>query len=108
MVNAECQTAFQQLSEAKKYRYIIYKIVENEVVVEVALTAEEVFLKVLWGLGTLGIFWGDLWSVGVGSQGGLLGLYSCLFRQPSFLRTFPFFADTFPKLLSGYSLVDII
>ncbi|CAK5018300.1 unnamed protein product [Meloidogyne enterolobii] len=42
MVNAECQTAFQQLSEAKKYRYIIYKIVENEVVVEVALTAEEI------------------------------------------------------------------
>uniref|UniRef100_A0A1I8BL56 ADF-H domain-containing protein n=1 Tax=Meloidogyne hapla TaxID=6305 RepID=A0A1I8BL56_MELHA len=40
-VNAECQTAFQQLSEAKKYRYIIYKIVDNEVVVEVALTAEE-------------------------------------------------------------------
>ncbi|KAL7075217.1 hypothetical protein ACQ4LE_005630 [Meloidogyne hapla] len=42
MVNAECQTAFQQLSEAKKYRYIIYKIVDNEVVVEVAVTAEEI------------------------------------------------------------------
>lgn len=51
MVNAECQTAFQQLSEAKKYRYIIYKIVENEVVVEVAVTAEEVLFDLL------GIFW---------------------------------------------------
>jgi hypothetical protein len=42
-VNAECQNAFQQLSEGKRYRYIIYKIVDKEVIVEAAVTAEDVF-----------------------------------------------------------------
>lgn len=44
MVNAECQNAFQQLSESKRYRYIIYKIVDKEVVVEAAITSEDVIL----------------------------------------------------------------
>ena len=29
-VNAECQVAFQQLSEGKKLRYIIYKIDDDK------------------------------------------------------------------------------
>lgn len=43
LVNADCQTAFQQLSEGKRtLRYIIYKIADKEVVVESAVTPEEV------------------------------------------------------------------
>ncbi|KAL3072484.1 hypothetical protein niasHS_017458 [Heterodera schachtii] len=42
MVNSECQNAFQQLSEGKRYRYIIYKIVDKEVIVEVAVSSEDI------------------------------------------------------------------
>lgn len=43
LVNPECQSAFQQLSEGKRtLRYIIYKIEEKEVVVESAKTPEDV------------------------------------------------------------------
>lgn len=41
-VNAECQTAFQQLSEGKRYRYIIYKIEDKEVIVEAAVTQDDI------------------------------------------------------------------
>jgi hypothetical protein len=41
-VNSECQNAFQQLSEGKRYRYIIYKIEDKEVIIETAVTAEDV------------------------------------------------------------------
>ena len=47
-VNSECQTAFQQLSEAKRYRYIIYKIVDKEVMVEAAVTAEDVWFHIFY------------------------------------------------------------
>ncbi|VDK18803.1 unnamed protein product [Anisakis simplex] len=43
LVNPECQSIFQQLSEGKqKLRYIIYKIEEKEVVVEAAVTQAEI------------------------------------------------------------------
>lgn len=44
LVNSECQTVFQQLSEGKhhKLRYIIYKIEDKEVVVEAAVSPDEV------------------------------------------------------------------
>lgn len=46
LVNSECQSMFQQLSEGKnKLRYIIYKIEDKEVVVEVAVSPEEVSHK---------------------------------------------------------------
>jgi hypothetical protein len=42
LVNPQCQTVFQQLSEGKRsLRYIIYKIEDKEVVVEVAMNAED-------------------------------------------------------------------
>uniref|UniRef100_F1KT68 Actin-depolymerizing factor 1, isoform a/b n=1 Tax=Ascaris suum TaxID=6253 RepID=F1KT68_ASCSU len=42
LVNAECQSTFQQLSEGKhKLRYIIYKIEDKEVVVEAAVSPDE-------------------------------------------------------------------
>jgi len=45
VVNAECQTVFQHLSEAKKegkkIRYIIYKIEDKEIVVESSVSSEE-------------------------------------------------------------------
>uniref|UniRef100_A0AC34GHM8 ADF-H domain-containing protein n=1 Tax=Panagrolaimus sp. ES5 TaxID=591445 RepID=A0AC34GHM8_9BILA len=45
LVNPECQSAFQQLSEGKRtLRYIIYKIEEKEVVVETAKSAEDLGL----------------------------------------------------------------
>lgn len=45
IVNAECQAAFQQLSEGKRtLRYIIYKIADKEVVVESAVTPDDVSL----------------------------------------------------------------
>uniref|UniRef100_A0AC35UBW6 ADF-H domain-containing protein n=1 Tax=Rhabditophanes sp. KR3021 TaxID=114890 RepID=A0AC35UBW6_9BILA len=41
LVNAECQNAFQQLSEGKRtLRYIIYKIEDKEVVVETMVSPE--------------------------------------------------------------------
>uniref|UniRef100_A0A7E4UMP7 ADF-H domain-containing protein n=1 Tax=Panagrellus redivivus TaxID=6233 RepID=A0A7E4UMP7_PANRE len=47
LVNPECQTAFQQLSEGKRtLRYIIYKIQDKEIVVESAVTAEDLSLDV--------------------------------------------------------------
>uniref|UniRef100_A0A915Q689 ADF-H domain-containing protein n=1 Tax=Setaria digitata TaxID=48799 RepID=A0A915Q689_9BILA len=44
LVNSECQTVFQQLSEGKhhKLRYIIYKIEDKEVVVEAAVSPDEI------------------------------------------------------------------
>uniref|UniRef100_A0A915CQA9 ADF-H domain-containing protein n=1 Tax=Ditylenchus dipsaci TaxID=166011 RepID=A0A915CQA9_9BILA len=43
LVNAECQSAFQQLSEGKRVlRYIIYKIEDKEVVVEAAVSPDDV------------------------------------------------------------------
>jgi len=43
LVNPECQTVFQQLSEGTRtLRYIIYKIEDKEVVVERAVSSEEV------------------------------------------------------------------
>jgi len=43
LVNADCQTAFQQLSEGKRtLRYIIYKIEDKEVVVEAAVSSEDI------------------------------------------------------------------
>src|SRR3954466_3360694 len=43
LVNPQCQTVFQQLSEGKRtLRYIIYKIEDKEVVVEAAVSSEEV------------------------------------------------------------------
>ncbi|VDO22880.1 unnamed protein product [Haemonchus placei] len=45
MVNPEVQSTFQKLSEGKKeYRYIIFKIEEREVVVEAAVSQEELGL----------------------------------------------------------------
>jgi len=42
MVNPECQATFQQLSEGKRtLRYIIYKIQDNEVMVEVAVAPDQ-------------------------------------------------------------------
>uniref|UniRef100_A0A914HG90 Uncharacterized protein n=1 Tax=Globodera rostochiensis TaxID=31243 RepID=A0A914HG90_GLORO len=39
----ELQTnTFQQLSEGKRYRYIIYKIVDKEVIVEVAVSSDDI------------------------------------------------------------------
>lgn len=46
LVNSECQTVFQQLSEGKhKLRYIIYKIEDKEVVVEAAVSPDEVSVR---------------------------------------------------------------
>uniref|UniRef100_A0AC34RMB6 ADF-H domain-containing protein n=1 Tax=Panagrolaimus sp. JU765 TaxID=591449 RepID=A0AC34RMB6_9BILA len=43
LVNPDCQSAFQQLSEGKRsLRYIIYKIQDKEVVVESAVTPEDI------------------------------------------------------------------
>ncbi|EYC15815.1 hypothetical protein Y032_0035g2974 [Ancylostoma ceylanicum] len=45
MVNPDVQTTFQKLSEGKKeFRYIIFKIEEREVVVEAAVSQEELGL----------------------------------------------------------------
>ncbi|VDN23373.1 unnamed protein product, partial [Gongylonema pulchrum] len=42
LVNSECQSVFQQLSEGKhKLRYIIYKIEDKEVVVEAAVSPDQ-------------------------------------------------------------------
>ncbi|KAK0409292.1 hypothetical protein QR680_004458 [Steinernema hermaphroditum] len=42
LVNAECQSTFQKLSEGKRQlRYIIYKIEDKEIVVETAVSPEE-------------------------------------------------------------------
>lgn len=46
LVNAECQNIFQQLSEGKhKLRYIIYKIEDKEVVVEAAVSHDQVLFN---------------------------------------------------------------
>jgi hypothetical protein len=46
LVNSECQSTFQQLSEGRRpLRYIIYKIEDKEVVVEVAVTHEDLGLQ---------------------------------------------------------------
>ena len=46
IVNAECQSAFQQLSEGKRtLRYIIYKIADKEVVVESAVTPDDLGIE---------------------------------------------------------------
>lgn len=43
LVNSDCQAKFQQLSEGKRtLRYIIYKIEDKEVVVEAAVSHDEV------------------------------------------------------------------
>lgn len=48
LVNAECQNVFQQLSEGKhKLRYIIYKIEDKEVVVEAAVSPDEVTIHLI-------------------------------------------------------------
>jgi len=42
IVNAECTTTFQRLAEGKKeFRYIIFKIQDNEIVVERSVKPEE-------------------------------------------------------------------
>lgn len=42
-VHADCQSKFQQLSEGKRtLRYIIYKIDDKDVVVEAAVSPDEV------------------------------------------------------------------
>ena len=49
LVNADCQTSFQQLAEGRnKLRYIIYKIEEKEVIVETAVGPEEVCIQFLF------------------------------------------------------------
>ncbi|CAI4225126.1 unnamed protein product [Auanema sp. JU1783] len=46
MVNPEVQATFQKLSEGKReYRYILFKIQEREVVVEAAVSQEELGLS---------------------------------------------------------------
>lgn len=45
LVNPECQTTFQKLAEGRReLRYIIYKIQDKEVVVEAAVSPDEVCL----------------------------------------------------------------
>ncbi|MFH4979290.1 hypothetical protein AB6A40_005999 [Gnathostoma spinigerum] len=47
LVNTECQSKFQQLSEGKHgIRYIIFKIEGREIVVDVAVTSEEMGITV--------------------------------------------------------------
>jgi len=46
IVNPECQQTFQRLSEGRKeFRYIIFAIQNNEVMVEVAVTAADIGLE---------------------------------------------------------------
>ncbi|VIO97641.1 Uncharacterized protein BM_BM2656 [Brugia malayi] len=45
-VNPDVQRSFQRLSDSKEYRYILFKIEDREVVVEAAVTQDELDLTV--------------------------------------------------------------
>lgn len=49
LVNVQCQSAFQQLSEGKRsLRYIIYKIEDKEVIVESSVSSEDVLFIIFF------------------------------------------------------------